>query len=452
MANKDAILVYGAGVSGLGAAEVLAKAGNKVILYNDEEKEIDQELYELLEANEGMFCYGDVPNLLATVKTFVISPGISIRSPLAEKAKAEGIEVISEVELAFRNYHGHIAAITGTNGKTTTTTLIGKMFEALPVKTAVGGNIGLALSKEVEGLNEESFLAAELSSYQLEGVKNFKADIAVVLNLTPDHLERHHTMEEYGVIKKRILNNQTKSDYTILNYDDKTIRSWGEAVTGTLCYFSRVEELYEGVYLQDGTFYIKWQGDKFEVCHKDELKIFGSHNEENVLAAIACGFFAGVSIEDMKRALVNFTGVEHRLEYVTSIDDVPYYNDSKATNPESTIKALESFPDGHIVLIAGGRDKGTDLTEMMNLVKKNVDLLILIGEAKERFEAAAKEAGVENIVIVKTFSQAIARAKVSAMYPQVVLLSPACASFDMFKDFPARGKAFKEMVLALAES
>ena len=449
---KKAVIVYGAGISGRGAAGVLAQAGQQVFLYNDNPCTIEQELQVALQAAGGALIIGEAAfaATLAQAGLVVLSPGVPCDNKnvlLAEKT--EGVEVISEVELAYRLYGGHMAAITGTNGKTTTTTIVGEMFKRLPVPSAVGGNIGLALSKEVEGLPEEAWLAAELSSFQLEKVKTFRPDIAVVLNLTPDHLERHHSMAAYGEAKKNIFRQQGVSQITVLNYDDPEVRTWSKDSKGTICFFSRKTVLPQGIFMQNGDFVIKWNDTTKVVCNIDELKLFGGHNEENVLAAIACGFFAGVSVEDMADVLRHFRSIEHRLEYVRTLKGVPYYNDSKATNTDSAIKALEAFSKGHIILLAGGHDKLTELEPMMALVKEKCDALILLGEAKERFYAAAQAAGVENIVLADSFADAVHKAYALAQPPQVVLLSPACSSYDMFKNYPERGRYFKELVNAL---
>lgn len=447
-----AVIVYGAGISGRGAAEVLVRRGQQVFLYNDDPCTLDEELLAALRAVGGDLLVGEeaFAEALAKAGLLVLSPGVPCDNKnvlLAEKT--EGVEVISEVELAYRLYGGHMAAITGTNGKTTTTTIVGEMFKRLPVPSAVGGNIGLALSKEVEGLPEEAWLAAELSSFQLEKVKTFRPDIAVVLNLTPDHLERHHSMAAYGDAKKNIFRQQGASQITVLNYDDPEVRIWSKDSKGTICFFSRKTVLPQGIFMQNGDFVIKWNDTTKVVCNIDELKLFGGHNEENVLAAIACGFFAGVSVEDMADVLRNFRSIEHRLEYVRTLKGVPYYNDSKATNTDSAIKALEAFSKGHIILLAGGHDKLTELEPMMALVKEKCDALILLGEAKERFYAAAQAAGVENIVLADSFADAVHKAYAMAQPPQVVLLSPACSSYDMFKNYPERGRYFKELVNAL---
>ena len=452
MSGIEKVMVFGAGISGKGAAMELADQGKTVFLYDDMPKDLEPELTEMLARNGGGFVSGNIEEILQQVQQIILSPAVPYNLSVLQKARENGIEVIAEIESAWRNYTGHMVAITGTNGKTTTTTLVGEMLKTLPVKTAVGGNIGLALSREVKGLDENSWVAAEVSSYQLEGIKDFRPDVAAILNLTPDHMERHKTMEEYARCKRNIFANQTAKQITILNYDDPEVRTWGKYSKGTLCYFSRKAVLPEGVYMKDGSFFINWKNAVKEICHKDELRIFGAHNEENVLAAIACGFFAGVTPEKMRETLLGFKGVEHRIEYVTTIHGVPYYNDSKATNTDSVIKALEAFPSGHIILLAGGHDKMTPLGPMMYLIREKTDLLILLGEAKERFYQAATAAGVENIMVVDTFKDAVDAAYAHAKTPQVVLLSPACSSFDMFHDMGERGRYFKKLVMDLKKN
>ena len=452
MADTKSVIVYGAGVSGRGAAEVLAKHGQQVFLYNDTECKIEDGLAQALAAHGGGLVCGNFAKLLGSnAGLLVLSPGVACDNENVLLAERSGVEVISEVELAYRNYGGHIAAITGTNGKTTTTSIVGEMFKKLPVPSAVGGNIGLALSKEVEPLTNDAWLAAELSSFQLEKVQSFAPDIAVVLNLTPDHLERHYTMEAYGAAKKNIFAKQSAGQVTVLNYDDEEVRSWAKESKGQICFFSRNFPLEQGVFIQDNNFVIKWKDTEAIVCGVDDVHLFGGHNEENILAAIACGFFAGVAIEDMAEVLRNFKAVEHRLEYVTTIKGVKYYNDSKATNTDSAVKALQAFKNGHVILLAGGYDKMTELEPMMQVVKEKTDLLILLGNAKERFNEAALACGVENIQIASSFEDAVERAYAVAKEPQVVVLAPACSSYDMFKNYPERGRRFKELVMELAK-
>ncbi len=449
MSEQKTVIVYGAGISGKGAAEVLLKHGARVYLYNDNECEIEADLLNALVKNGGGLVCGNFSDVIDAADLLILSPGVPGDNSNVLLAQQMGIEVISEVEYAGRLYKGHIAAITGTNGKTTTTTLVGELLKRLPVNSAVGGNIGFALSKETEPLDENSWLAAELSSFQLEFVKSFSPDIAVVLNLTPDHLERHHTMKAYGDAKKNIFRNQSSAQITVLNYDDEEVKSWAEETDGQVCFFSRKHILDQGIFLDNDIFTIKWNGNIIPVCNKNELHLFGGHNEENVLAAIACGYFAGVRISDIADVLRNFHSVEHRLEYVATINGVSYYNDSKATNTDSTIKALEAFPNGHIILLAGGHDKMTELEPMMNLVREKTDTLILLGEARERFNDTALKCGVKNIILVDSFAEAVNKAYEIAAEPQVVLLSPACSSFDMFKNYPERGRYFKKLVQKL---
>ncbi len=445
-----AVLVYGIGISGCGAAEILARGGKRVLLYNDAEHEVNADLKDLLAKNGGQIVIGGGEKLLDEVEEVILSPGISLENPLVQEALRRGINVTGEAELAYRNYNGHIIGITGTNGKTTTTTLVGEMLATLPCVSKVGGNIGMALTKEVETMPDNSWLAAELSSFQLETIQNFRAEIAVILNLTEDHLTRHHTMEAYGAAKCNIFKNQRPEDVTLLNFDDPIVKSWGGLVPGRLCWFSRREILPQGIYMDNGNFVIAWNDTKEVICNKKDLQIFGGHNEENVLAAIGAAFFAGVRPYDIAAVLKNFKGVEHRIEYTATVNGVPYYNDSKATNTDSTIKALEAFANGHLILIAGGTDKLTPLEEMMALVKTKVDTLILLGEAAERFNEAAVKAGVADIRRVKSMREAVELAHKIAVKPQTVLLSPACASFDMFSGFPARGRCFKEIVAEIA--
>lgn len=445
-----AVLVYGIGISGCGAADILARSGKRVLLYNDAEHEIEPDLKKLLAETGGQVVIGGGEKLLDEVEEVILSPGISLENPLVQEALRRGINVTGEAELAYRNYKGHIIGITGTNGKTTTTILVGEMLATLPCVTKVGGNIGMALTKEVETMPENSWLAAELSSFQLETVQNFRAEIAVILNLTPDHLTRHHTMEAYGAAKCNIFKNQHPEDVTLLNFDDPIVKSWGGLVPGRLCWFSRKEILPQGIYMAGGDFVIAWEDYKEVICNKKDLQIFGGHNEENVLAAIGAAFFAGVEPCNIAAVLKNFKGVEHRIEYTATINGVPYYNDSKATNTDSTIKALEAFENGRLILIAGGRDKLTPLDEMMQLAKTKVDTMILLGEAVERFKKAAEKAGIADIRMAGSMREAVELAHKIAAEPQTVLLSPACASFDMFTGFPQRGRCFKEIVAEIA--
>ncbi len=447
MIKDKYVFVYGAGISGQGVAEILASKGERVILYNDTARDLPQEIIAGLEKNGGKFiCGGNPQEYLTQTKLFIISPGIPLTTSVVAKAKELGLEIIGEAEEAGRLYKGKWVGITGTNGKTTTTTLVGEMLKTLPVKTATGGNIGLALSKETEHLDADSYIAAELSSFQLESITTLRVHIALLLNITPDHIERHKTMENYIRAKANIFAHQTKDDVLILNDDDPIVRGFAKEAKGQVCLISCKHILRSGAYMENGDFVFAWKGEKQNICAVKDMQIFGAHNEQNALGAIACAYFAGVTFANMAKVLKEFKGVEHRLEYVETIKEVPYYNDSKATNTDSAIKALEAFKNGHVVLIAGGHDKMTDLAEFMELVRTKTDALILLGEAKARFNEAAIKAGVRHIYLVNTFADGVKKAYDLAKAPEVVLLSPACSSYDMFDNFPQRGEVFKDLV------
>jgi len=444
------VLVLGAGISGISVAETLCRLGASVTLNDSKSEEaIGRDLSHLRKSGIKLALGKQDEALLADLDIVILSPGISIYNPLVAAASARGIMVMSEVEVAYRLCPAPIVAITGTNGKTTTTTLVGEMLRAAGADVVVGGNIGLALSHEVKGVDSESIVVAEISSFQLEGVSRFQPHIAAILNLTPDHIDRHRTMENYQSMKERIFANQTDRDYTILNYDDPLVRSMSQRTAAQVIYFSRQQELPSGVFLRDGVITVKWQEETIIVCPVSEMKIFGAHNVENALAACACAYFAGANHKHMAQVLKTFAGVEHRIEPVATVNGVPYFNDSKATNPESSIKALEAFP-GNVILIAGGRDKNTDLTEFMTLIKARVDHLILLGEAKSRFLQTAQQHGVKHIHQVDTFEDGVKLAHRLAVPPQVVLLSPACASYDMFQNYEERGRVFKRLINSLA--
>lgn len=440
------VLVAGAGVSGVAVAQILQKKGASVTLQDaktlgelgERAKSLQQRGIELALGQQNEILVSDFDYI-------VVSPGISIYSPLVLAAEKQGVEVISEVEVAYRVCPAPILAITGTNGKTTTTTLVGEMVKTTGKRVVVGGNIGKALSLEVEDVTDKDLVVAEISSFQLEGAKTFRPVVAAVLNVTPDHLDRHKTMQNYMDMKSRIFTNQSPQDYVVANYDDPLVRDMMNKAVSQIVYFSRKTELEQGVFLKDDVITIGWQGKTYPVCSIHKLRIIGNHNVENALAACGIAFFAGVTAADMAVVLERFEGVEHRIERVAAVRQVAYYNDSKATNPESSIKALEAFP-GHVILLAGGRDKHTDLTEFMKLVKEKVDCLILIGEAGERFALAAREHQVKHIERADSMEAAVQMAYDLAQPHQVVLLSPACASYDMFKNYEERGLVFKELV------
>lgn len=442
------VLVFGAGVSGVSAAQVLYDQGAVATLADAKDLQ-HVKAAASLQALSGKveLAMGRQDELLLDGKELLIlSPGISIHHPLVQAAQSRGIPVWSEIELAGQLCKAPIIAVTGTNGKTTTTTLLGEMMKMRFSEVVVGGNIGVALSQEVQHVGPEGRVVAEISSFQLEGAHTFRPHIAVMLNLTPDHIDRHGSFDGYRITKEKIFANQTVQDFAVLNHDDEGVRDMATRVHSRVFFFSRQTMLEQGAFVTNGEIRLRWNGQENTVCPIRDMKLFGGHNVENALAACSAAYLAGVSPQDMARVLVSFTGVEHRIEPVATINGVAYYNDSKATNPESSIKALEAF-EGHIILIAGGRDKNTDLSEFMKLVKARVDQLILIGEAADRFEAAARKQGFQHIFRAPTMEAAVQKARAEAVSPQVVLLSPACASYDMFDHYEQRGCVFKELVL-----
>ena len=444
--NKK-IVVLGAGISGVSVSQVLQQQGAQVILSDAKPAQLckNQDFSLLQQCGVELVLGRQDEGLLTNVDYLVVSPGISIEIPLITAAKDRGITVISEIEVAYRLCSAPILAITGTNGKTTTTTLLGEMIKRMNPEVVVGGNIGLALSREVAEIGEKGIVIAEISSFQLEGIIDFKPHIAAILNITPDHLDRHHTIENYIEMKERVFANQTKTDYIVLNYDDSTVRAMENKVASQVFFFSSERELPAGIYIKEGIITITWDDKSIPVCPVKDITLPGRHNVENVLAACSIAYLAGVKVEDMVQTIQEFTGVEHRIEKVAVIHDVAYYNDSKATNPESSIKALQAFEEP-LILIAGGRDKNTDLTDFMKLITEKVQHLILIGEATQRFRAAAIEKNVKNIYDARDLANAVSLAYELAQKQDVVLLSPACASYDMFKSYEERGKIFKALV------
>ena len=446
--NKN-ILVIGAGISGFAAAKIAKKFGANVTLSDSKaESDLKYDFNELRQLNIKLQFGKQNDNLLDGVDLIIVSPAVPIKIPLLQSAIQKNIKIISEVELAYDLAKSPICAVTGTNGKTTTVTLLGLLLETAYNKVGVGGNIGIALSEVALEVGNGGCIAAEISSYQMESTNNFHPHVSAILNITPDHIKRHGSMKVYQEMKEKIFAEENVNDYLILNYDDELTREIKNRAKCQVCYFSRKCKLDEGAFLIDNTLVIKWNNQINKLCTVDELGIKGGHNIENALAASAVAFFAGADIQKMRKVLMSFTGVEHRIEFVREIDGVKYYNDSKATNTDSAIKALETF-NSHIILIAGGDDKGTDLTEFMQLVKSRVDELILVGDAAARFKQSALENGFDESKIYEagySMNKAVEVANKIARAPQIVLLSPACASFDMYEGFEARGRDFKQIV------
>ena len=454
--QNQSALVIGAGISGFAAAKYLAAAGARVTL-SDAKEEADAEKDAVTQKHiealrtQGISCVfgAQREELIEGTDLIVLSPAVPERIPLVQAARARGIRVTTEVELAGEIAHAPIYAVTGTNGKTTTTTLLGELLRAHFPAVGIGGNIGVPLIDVAQEIPADGAIAAEISSYQMEATTHFHPAVAAELNVTPDHIVRHGSMEVYQAMKEKLFAAQTAEDFVVLNCDDPHTRGMAERARGKVCFFSRREELAEGATVRaDGMIVIRWDGEEHVLISARELGIPGGHNVENALAAAAVAFFAGVTPAEMRPVLRAFKGVEHRIEFVRTLDGVSYYNDSKATNTDSAIKALEAF-DGHMILIAGGDDKLTDLTEFMELVHVRVDELILVGDAAERFGAAALDAGIAPEHIHRAgylMEKAVQTARELAAPPQTVLLSPACASFDMYGGYEERGRDFKRIV------
>ena len=449
--NKK-VLIIGAARSGIAAAKIAKSLGADVILSDAKlESDIKFDFGELRGLGIELRFGKQTDELLNGTDLIIVSPAVPIKIPALKSASAQGIKIISEVELAYNLAKSPICAVTGTNGKTTTVTLLGLLLKTAFDKVGVGGNIGVPLSEVALEVGAGGYLAAEISSYQMEATKHFKPHISARLNVTPDHLKRHGTMEVYQAMKEKIFSQQTAEDFLILNYDDERTREMIDRADCKVLYFSRLRELNEGAFVKNDSLVIRLNGNTCELCTIDELGIKGGHNVENALAASLMAYLAGAQIDKIRGVLKSFQGVEHRIEFVRELGGVKYYNDSKATNTDSAIKALETFA-GHIVLIAGGDDKGTDLSDFLKLVKERVDYLILVGDAAARFKTCVVDSGYPADKILEagySMERAVELAKDISRPPQVVLLSPACASFDMYSDFEERGRDFKRIVYAL---
>ncbi|HZI60399.1 MAG TPA: UDP-N-acetylmuramoyl-L-alanine--D-glutamate ligase [Pyrinomonadaceae bacterium] len=444
------VLIIGAARSGIAAAKFLLDQGATVAL--NDQKPLDQwspEASALKELGVGLLP-GDPPGwLLDQIELVVVSPGVPANIIPIRYAERAGAEVIGEIELAGRYLKGRVVAITGSNGKTTTTSLIGELLRdaGLP-HVQVGGNIGKALISMVDDSRDDGWTVVELSSFQLETIKTFRPSIAIVLNVTPNHMDRYETFNDYAAAKHRIFMNQTEDDVAVLNADDETVSSWASGLRAKVMWFSVRRELENGVFLRgDELVY----GDQV-LLRVNDLKLRGLHNVENVAAAFAAGIAAGASVESLAATAKQFHPVEHRLEFVAEVGGVRFYNDSKATSVDATVKALEAFAQdaGKIILILGGRGKKAPYEPLASLVKSKVRKLVLIGEdaetiANELGEFAPSERATD-------MNDAVSRSFKTAELGDVVLLAPACASFDMFESFEHRGKVFKAEVEELKES
>lgn len=441
------VLVFGSGISGIGAVKLLEDHGAEVVLYDGNESLDQASLREQL-GEKTTIVLGEFPeHLLEELDLVVLSPGVPTDLPIILAMKEHGIQVIGEVELAYAFGKGDVLAITGTNGKTTTTSLLGEIMKCHQEEVFVVGNIGNPYTVAAGQMTERSVAVAEMSSFQLESIETFRPKVSAILNFTPDHLNRHHTMEAYVEAKKQIAKNQTAEDYCVLNYEDERTKAFGEEVKAQVLYFSSAHKLERGIYLDDGKMIYKNPEEEI-VCHVDELQILGIHNYENVMAAVAMAAVYGVPMDTIRKAILAFKGVEHRIEYVTEKDGVVYYNDSKGTNPDAAIKGIQAM-NRKTVLIGGGYDKNSEYTEWIQAFDGKVKQLILIGATREKIAQDAEKCGFHDYVFANTFEEAVLLAAKTAKSGEAVLLSPACASWGMFPNYEVRGEKFKEIVNSL---
>lgn len=441
------VLVFGSGISGIGAVKLLEDHGAEVVLYDGNESLDQASLREQL-GEKTTIVLGEFPeHLLEELDLVVLSPGVPTDLPVILAMKEHGIQVIGEVELAYAFGKGDVLAITGTNGKTTTTSLLGEIMKCHQEEVFVVGNIGNPYTVAAGQMTERSVAVAEMSSFQLESIETFRPKVSAILNFTPDHLNRHHTMEAYVEAKKQIAKNQTAEDYCVLNYEDERTKAFGEEVKAQVLYFSSAHKLERGIYLDDGKMIYK-NPEEVIVCHVDELQILGIHNYENVMAAVAMAAVYGVPMDTIRKAILAFKGVEHRIEYVTEKDGVVYYNDSKGTNPDAAIKGIQAM-NRKTVLIGGGYDKNSEYTEWIQAFDGKVKQLILIGATREKIAQDAEKCGFHDYVFADTFEEAVLLAAKTAKSGEAVLLSPACASWGMFPNYEVRGEKFKEIVNSL---
>ena len=438
------VLVFGSGISGEAAAGLLCDQGAQVILYDGNEKldagEIRKRVPDGVEIVLGAF----PEEILGELSLTVMSPGVPTDLPVVEKMHSLSIPVWGEIELAYTYAGGDVLAITGTNGKTTTTTLLGEIMKQAAESVFVVGNIGTPYTGIAARTGDDSVIVAEMSSFQLETIHSFRPKVSAILNITPDHLNRHHTMEAYIAAKERIAENQTSEDWCVLNYEDEVLRAFGESIRPKVLYFSSRRKLNRGIYLDGDQIICNIDGE-IPVCRTSELQILGTHNYENVMAAVAMAYVYGVPMDTIHETLKKFKGVEHRIEFVAEKNGVAYYNDSKGTNPDAAIRGIQAM-NRPTVLIGGGYDKDSSYEEWIQAFDGKVKKLVLLGATREKIAETARRMGFTEIVMADSFEEAFAKCVEYACPGDAVLLSPACASWGMFKNYEERGDKFKELV------
>ena len=439
------VLLIGLAKTGISTIKFLSGKGAKITVNDIKSKDQVKDILEELAELDVEYIFGSHPDEIEGIELVVMSPGVPVDIPIVESLRSKGTEVISEIELAYRFSRAPFVGITGTNGKTTTTSLVGEMFKLSKRETFVVGNIGRPAIEVVDEADESSVLVTELSSFQLESIVDFRPRVSAVLNITPDHLNRHKTMENYIDAKANIFKNQRDGDYTVLNYDCPETRKLGGICKSKVVFFSRKEKIDGGVYVDGGNIISEIEGAPQKLACIEEIRIPGVHNLENALAAVAVALCMGMDESLIVKALKNFEGVEHRLEFVRTVGGVDYVNDSKGTNPDASIKAVEAY-DRPLVLIAGGMDKGSEFDEFILSFEGKVKELVLLGETAQKIRKTANEKGFNNCHDVSNMHEAVEKASSLAQKGDIVLLSPACASWDMYPSYEIRGMDFKQEV------
>jgi UDP-N-acetylmuramoylalanine--D-glutamate ligase len=444
------VLIVGLGKSGVAATQAMLKLGAEVTVQDSKsEEKLEGQLLNFLRGWGVKLCLGEDPKDLGNFDMVILSPGVNPEIELVQKAKAAGAEIVGELEIAYRVARSKFIAITGTNGKTTTTTLVGAIMRKSGRSTYVVGNIGVAVISKALEATEDEWLVTETSSFQLETTKYFKPVVSAILNVTPDHLNRHHTLENYGMAKAKIFENQDENGYCIINGDDERCLELVKNCKAKVVKFSSTRKLDAGAFVENDKLVIKEEsGQLIELCKVDELKIIGNHNVENALAAAAICYYAGVTPEVITQSLKDFPGVAHRIEYCGQMDGISFYNDSKGTNVDAAITALKALKK-NIILIAGGDGKGQDFLPFVESFNGSVKGMVLLGKDGPRIAEAADKVGFTSYVYGKNMDECVRKAVDMATEGDIVLLSPACASWDMYTDFEQRGNHFKEIVKRL---
>lgn len=440
------VIVMGAGKSGVAAVKLLGGVGACPIIY-DENENLDKEALLAKVAPTSCDIYaGTLPEEVKLgADLLVMSPGIPVDTPFVDSFKNRNIPVWGEIELAYQFAKGRVVGITGTNGKTTTTALTGKIVADYYGKSFVVGNIGDPYTDAALDTSDDDVTVAEISSFQLETAVDFHPEVSAILNITPDHLNRHHTMENYVACKQDVTKNQTKSDVCVLNYEDSYLNAFAGSCPARVVWFSSKTTLKDGFYLVDDVIYRASEGESVAIMNIHEMKLLGTHNVENVMAAMAMTEALGIPMENIVASVKEFSAVEHRIEYVATVDGVDYYNDSKGTNPDAAIKGIQAM-NRKTVLIGGGYDKQNTYDEWIESFDGKVTYLVLIGQTKEKIKECANKHGFNNVIMCETFEEAMNVCREKAEPGQAVLLSPACASWGMFPNYEVRGKDFKRIV------